>query len=173
MKIPDAKAAVAKEWTQVRMEDAPNFFKKSKVRMSRHIDTSSTTQGPKSLSNIEDLVVPLERNLYGHPLAGLHLERQFEKVLLEPGWEKVPDWECPFVQRKQGLFFSVYVDDLKNDEKHNTARYKRARDIGGPAHTGALIGARPRTQAMIQDAVTAGLLQSAEATLQNSLCRCD
>ena len=28
------------------------------------------------------LVVPLERNLYGHPLAGLLLERQFEKILL-------------------------------------------------------------------------------------------
>ena len=33
-------------------------------------------------------VVPLERNLYGHPLAGLLWERQFEKVLLEHGWEK-------------------------------------------------------------------------------------
>ena len=30
-------------------------------------------------SSIEDPVVPLERNLYGHPLAGLLWERQFEK----------------------------------------------------------------------------------------------
>ena len=37
---------------------------------------------------MEDPVVPLERNLYGHPLAGLSWERQFEKVLLKNGWEK-------------------------------------------------------------------------------------
>ena len=32
---------------------------------------------------MEDPVVPLERNLYGHPLAGLLCERQFEKNLVE------------------------------------------------------------------------------------------
>ena len=26
--------------------------------------------------------------------------------------EKVPTWECLFVHRKQGLFLSVYVDDI-------------------------------------------------------------
>ena len=58
-------------------------------------------------------VVPLERNLYGHPLAVLFWERQFEEVLLELGWEKVPNWECLFVHRKQGLFLSAHVDDSK------------------------------------------------------------
>ena len=29
---------------------------------------------------MEDPVVPLERNLYGHPLVGLLWERQFEKI---------------------------------------------------------------------------------------------
>ena len=53
-----------------------------------------------------DPVVPLERNLYGHHLAG-------EKVLLKYGWEKVPNWECFFVSREKGLFLSVYVDDVK------------------------------------------------------------
>ena len=33
---------------------------------------------PKSWSRVVDPVVPLERNLYGHLLAGLLLERQFE-----------------------------------------------------------------------------------------------
>ena len=29
-------------------------------------------------------------------------------------WDgKVPNWECPFVHRKQGLFLSAYVDDIK------------------------------------------------------------
>merc|ERR1712136_252560 len=51
--------------------------------------------------------------LYGHPLAGLLWERQFEKVLLKHGWEKIPNWECLFVHREKGLFLSVYVDDIK------------------------------------------------------------
>ena len=62
---------------------------------------------------MEDPVVFLERNLYGHPLAGLLWERQFEKILLKHGWEKVPNWECLFVHREKGLFLSVYVDDIK------------------------------------------------------------
>ena len=63
---------------------------------------------------MEDPVVPLERNFYGHPLAGLLWERQFEKILLKHGWEKIPHWECLFVNREKGLFLlSVYVDDIK------------------------------------------------------------
>ena len=64
-----------------------------------------------------DPVVPLERNLYGHPLAGLLWEKQFEKILLKHGWEKIPSWECLFVHREKGLFLSVYVDDIKLDGK--------------------------------------------------------
>ena len=37
----------------------------------------------------------------------------FEKVPLEHGWEKVPNWECLFVHHPKGLFSSVYVDDIK------------------------------------------------------------
>ena len=62
---------------------------------------------------MEDPVVPLERNLYGHPLAGLLWERQFEKILLKYGWEKVSNCECLFVHREKGLFLSVYVDGIK------------------------------------------------------------
>ena len=62
---------------------------------------------------MEDPVVLLERNLYGHTLAGPLWERQFEKILLQHGWEKVPNWECLFVHREKGLFLSVYVDDRK------------------------------------------------------------
>ena len=81
--------------------------------MSRHLDSSTTTQMAKSWSSMEDPVAPLERNLYGHPLAGLLWERQFEKILLKYGWEKVSNWECLFVHRQKGLFLSVYVDDIK------------------------------------------------------------
>ena len=76
------------------------------IRLPRH-------KWPKSWSSMEDPVVPLERNLYGHPLAGLLRERQFEKVLLKHGWEKIPNWECFFLHREKGLLFSVYVDDIK------------------------------------------------------------
>ena len=62
---------------------------------------------------MEDPVVPFERNLYGHPLAGLLWARQFEKILLKHGWEKIPNWKCLFVNREKGLFLSVYADDIK------------------------------------------------------------
>ena len=39
--------------------------------------------------------------------------RQFEKVLLKHGWEKIPNWECLFVHREKELFLSVFVDDIK------------------------------------------------------------
>ena len=59
-------------------------------------------------------MILLERNLYGRPLAGCYgKDRQFEEVLLELGWEKVPHWECLFVRRKQGSLLSVYMDDTK------------------------------------------------------------
>ena len=74
---------------QVKMEDAPQLLKIPKsecpdiwVRLPRH-------KWPKSWSSMEDPVVPLERNLYGHPLAGLLWERQFENILLKYGWLKV------------------------------------------------------------------------------------
>ena len=62
---------------------------------------------------MEDPVVPLERILYGHPLAGLLWETQFEKILLQHGWEKVSYRECLFAHREKGLFLFVYVDDIK------------------------------------------------------------
>ena len=95
------------------MEDAHKLFKIPKsecpdiwIRLPRH-------KWPRSWSSMEDPVVPLERNLYGHPLAGLLWERQCEKILLKHGWEKIPNWECLFVHREKGLFLSVYVDDIK------------------------------------------------------------
>ena len=94
------------------MEDAPKLLKIPKsecpvfwIRLPKH-------KWPESWSSMEDPVFLLERNLYGHPLAGLLWERQFEKILLKHGCEKIPNWECLFVHRK-GLFLSVYVDDIK------------------------------------------------------------
>ena len=66
------------------------------IRRPRH-------KWPKSWSSMEDPVVPLERNLYGHPLAGLLWWRQFEKILLQHGWEKDSYWECLFLQREKRI----------------------------------------------------------------------
>ena len=106
-------AGAVSAYTQVKMEDAHKLLKIPKsecpdiwIRLPRH-------NWPKSWSSMEDPVVPVERNLYGHPLAGLLWERQFEKILLKYGWEKVSNWECLFVHREKGLFLSVYVDDIK------------------------------------------------------------
>ena len=76
------------------------------IRLPRH-------KWPKSWSNMEDPVVLLERNLYGHPLGRPLWERQFEKVLLKHGWERTPNWESLIVQRQRSLLLSVYVDDIK------------------------------------------------------------
>ena len=61
---------------------------------------------------MEDPVVTLEKNLYGHPLAGLSWEKQFEKILLKHGWEKIPNWDVSvFIVKKD--FLSVYVNVIK------------------------------------------------------------
>ena len=106
-------ADAVSSYTQVKMEDAPNLFKIPKsecpdiwIRLPRH-------KWPKSWPSMEYPVVPLERNLYGHLLAGLLWEKQFEKILLQHGCEKVSNWECLFVHREKKLFLSVYVDDIK------------------------------------------------------------
>ena len=110
----DGQAADAvSAYTQVKKEDVHKLLKIPRsecpdiwIRLPRHT-------WPKSWSSVEDPVVSLERNLYGHPLAGLLWKRQFEKILLTHGWEKIPNWECLFVHREKGLFLSVYVDDVK------------------------------------------------------------
>ena len=107
-------------YTQVKMEHAPKLLK---IPKSEYPDIWIRLPGhkwPKSCFSMEDTVVHLERILYGHPLAGLLWERQFEKILLKHGWEKIPNWECLFVHREKGLFLSVYVDDIKlAGKKHN------------------------------------------------------
>ena len=78
----DGQAADAESaYTQVKMEDAHKLLKIPKsecpdiwIRLPRH-------KWPKSWSSMEDPVVPLERNLYGHTLAGLLWERQFENPI--------------------------------------------------------------------------------------------
>ena len=80
----DGRAADAvSAYTQVNMEDAHKLLKIPTsecpdiwIRLPRH-------KWPKTWSSIEDPVVPLERNLYGHPLTGPLWKRQFDKILLK------------------------------------------------------------------------------------------
>ena len=101
------------------------------IRLPKH-------KWPESWSSVEDPVVPLERNLYGHllfglhrdvndahraganrlqnktnPLAGLLWERQLEKVLLEHGWERFQIGNVYSFNREKGYSYFVYVDDIK------------------------------------------------------------
>ena len=72
--IPRSKLEVASTLFKKLKSECPDIW----IRLPKH-------KWPKSWSSIEDPVVPLERNLYGHPLAGLLWERQFEKILLKYG----------------------------------------------------------------------------------------
>ena len=117
-------------YTQVKMEDAPSMLKIPKsecpdiwILLPKH-----------TWSIMEDPVVPLERNLYGHPQAGLLWERQFEKVLLETRLGISSKLGMLIRQpRKKGLFVSVFVDDKKLGWKETEHRpnvestYERSR----------------------------------------------
>ena len=68
-------------YTQVKMEDASTLFQIPKSECPDFWIRLPQYRWPKSWSSMEDPVVLLGRNLYGHPLAVLFGERQFEKVL--------------------------------------------------------------------------------------------
>ena len=76
-------------YTQVKIEDAPKLLKIPKSECPDIWIRLPRQKWRKSWSSMEDPVVPLERNLYGHPLTRLLWERQLEKILLKYGWEKV------------------------------------------------------------------------------------
>ena len=58
-------------YTQVKMADVPSLLKIPKSECPDIWIRLPKYKWPKSRSSMEDPVVPLERNLYGHPLAGL------------------------------------------------------------------------------------------------------
>ena len=73
-----------------RSNVAQNF----KVRVSRFLDTSSTTQVAQiSVKHRRPSGSSWTKRVWS---PGLLRERQFEEVLLELGWWKVPNWECLF-----------------------------------------------------------------------------
>ena len=83
-----------------------SIYVKIWIRLPRH-------NLPKSWSTVEDPVVPLERHLYRHPLAGLLWVRQFEKFCWTWMRKKYRIRSDLFVHRKQGSLSWVCVDDIK------------------------------------------------------------
>ena len=82
--------------------------------MSTDLDPSAGKCRLKSHgTNIQDPAVLLERNVYGYPFVGFVWERQFEKVLVENGWETGRNWECLLMHHDKGFSLSVYVDEIK------------------------------------------------------------
>ena len=120
------------KWKMLR-----NYWKFKKSECPDILISPPRHKWPKSWSSMEDPVVPLERNIYGHSLAGLLWERQFEKIQWKNGWEKVSNCEFLFVHREKLLFLSVYVDDIKlagkkeNMDPKWTVIHKEA-DLGEP-----------------------------------------
>ena len=99
-------------YSQIRQSECPDFW----ICLPKH-------KRAKIMLQYERPVVPLERDLYGYPLAGLLWKRQFEKVLSEHGWEKVLNRECLLVNRARGLFPSMYVDDIKLAGKNRLGNF--------------------------------------------------
>ena len=115
----DADATSA--YTQVKMSDMTEYHNvETWIKLPRR-------HRPDWWDKFEDPVCLLERNLYGHPLAGLLWEKHSNRILMDLGWEAVQGWECLFVHRKEKLFLSVYVDDYKmaGDKKNMAAMWER------------------------------------------------
>ena len=106
-------ADAVKAYTQVSLREAHTLLGLPKEKSPDTWISLPKSRRPAQWETIEDPVCPLERNLYGHPLAGLLWERHMEKTLFKLGWYKIPGWECLYAHREKGLFMSVYVDDFK------------------------------------------------------------
>ena len=86
---------------------------------------------------MEDPVVPSERNLYGHPLAGLVWERQLGKALLEHGWVKSFEMRMLFRElRKSTILLCVcgWYETGWEETKHlpTVERSCETGDLGEP-----------------------------------------
>ena len=106
-------ADAVKAYTQVSLHQAHHLLGLPKEKCPDTWISLPKSRRPLQWETVEDPVCPLERNLYGHPLAGLLWERHMEKTLFKLGWCKVQGWECLYTHREKGLFMSVYVDDFK------------------------------------------------------------
>ena len=76
-------------YTQVELKDAPELLHLSEEDCPKIWIRLPKARRLQQWDSIDDPVLPVERNLCGHPLAGLLWERNVENVLFEEGWESV------------------------------------------------------------------------------------
>ena len=95
--------------TQVKMEDAPRLLKIPKSECPDVWIRLPRQKWPKSWANIEDPVVPLELNLYGHPLAGLLLGKTIRRSFIRTWMGKVPNWECLSIRSSKTTAYCQYM----------------------------------------------------------------
>ena len=96
-------------------ERCSQIAQKIEIGMPRCLDTSSKKQMPKIMEKIwrahGTSWTTCVRSTNSRIALGKTIRRSF--FHLEIGWDRIPNWDCIFVHRKQGLFLSVYVDDIK------------------------------------------------------------
>ena len=97
----EARDAVS-AYTQVKMTEPPRLLRLPEEECPEIWIRTPPHQRSKSWNETSDPVVPLEGHFCGHLLASLLCERNFEEVLFESGWERVPTWECLNVHKKMG-----------------------------------------------------------------------
>ena len=99
------------------------IIENSKIGMSRHLDSSTTTQMAK-------IMVQYERSSrsswtesvwssFGRTILGKTI---WEDPILKHGWEKVPNWECLFVHRDQDYSY-LCMYDMEGHAKKCVERY--------------------------------------------------
>ena len=74
-----------KAYTQVSLKEAHVLLGLPKAKSPDTWISLPKSRRPAQWETVEDPVCPLERNLYGHPLAGLLWERHMEKTLFKLG----------------------------------------------------------------------------------------
>ena len=91
------------------------IIENSKIGLSRHLDSSTTTQMAWVMVHCRCLsrsswtesicMVIIWQDYYG--------KGNLRKSYWNMAGRKIPNWESLFVHREKGLFLSVYVDDIK------------------------------------------------------------
>ena len=119
-RLPDCDGQAAdaiSAYTQVRMKDAQKLLKIPKSECLDVWIRLPKRKWPMSWEYIEDLVVPLERNLYGHAFAGLLLGKTVRKSIDGTWLGKSTNLGMLIRSQETQLCLSVFVDDIKNGQK--------------------------------------------------------
>ena len=76
----------------------------SKIGVSRHLDSSTTTQNGRNHCPVWKTQLFILKIICKVIFwQGLLWERQFEKILFKHGWEKITNWECLFIHREKRI----------------------------------------------------------------------